>query len=152
CRRRRAPHPRRSSAGARHKLPTTPAARARPRETSAPRDVAARDPQSTDRTRQRLLRPACATGIIHRATRFEAEEQRARDAAGLDDRQRPALHLDAAAGDGVADRIGVRLSVDERICGPELDETMDVAVADHRLAVAAGPAFRAPVEVDEPPL
>ena len=56
--------------------------------------------------------------------------------------------MHAAGGNRGADAVGVGLGIDDRVCGPELVEPVDVAIADDGFAVLDGPPFPAAVEVD----
>ena len=66
---------------------------------------------------------------------------------GVEPGQRLGSNLDTARADCFADRIRVRMSCDKGICGPQLRQPMDVAVAHDRLPVPGGPPLRAHVEV-----
>lgn len=57
------------------------------------------------------------------------------------------LDPDAPFHDRRADGVGVRWRVDERVRGAQLAQPVHVAVADHRLAAARGPALGEAVEI-----
>ena len=62
--------------------------------------------------------------------------------------QRLALHLDSSLADRLADRVGIRFGIDERIGRAHLLEHVQIGVADERLAVPARPDQRTAVEIE----
>src|SRR5262245_45892647 len=69
------------------------------------------------------------------------------DTGRLGPGERTADAANPARRDRGADGAGVARRVDERICRTELPQVMDVAIADHRLAMPVGPALCHPIEV-----
>ena len=75
------------------------------------------------------------------------QQQRPADATAV--RPRPWLRTDlqGSALDGIADGIGVPITLDERERCAQLAQSMYVAITDHRFAVRRSPARRRAVEV-----
>ena len=61
---------------------------------------------------------------------------------------RPRDDLNAARGDGIANRLRIRFGINERIRRSQLLEPMHIAIADHRFPMTARPSFGRHVEID----